>query len=288
MALRLPSPMLARSGPLPSGDYAFELKWDGFRALVSRNGDFSVRSRRGWNMTPLVPELGDLPVHGVFDGELIALADGRPHFPLVCDRLLHRDAAVPLTYVIFDVLELEGEPTIARPYRERRALLDGLSLGAGPWFVAESFDDGAALFAAVCDQGLEGVVAKRRGQRYRPGERGWIKTKNRDYWRYGEELESLRRSLVCSQALGQSTGKSKRRTEMPKQGDVHVLPDENGWRIELKGSSRPKVTHKTQAAAWKAAKRIAQQNRSEAVLHGRDGKIRERNTYGRDPRRTKG
>jgi ATP-dependent DNA ligase len=38
-------------------------------------------------------------------------------------------------------------------------------------------------------------VAKRRGQRYRPGERAWIKTKNKDYWRYGEELESLRRAI---------------------------------------------------------------------------------------------
>jgi bifunctional non-homologous end joining protein LigD len=105
--------------------------------------------------------------------------------------------------VIFDVLELDGAPTIARPYRERRALLDELGLGAGPWFVAETFDDGAALFAAVCEQGLEGVVAKRRGQRYRPRERSWIKTKNREYWRYEQELESLRRSFVCSQALEQ-------------------------------------------------------------------------------------
>jgi hypothetical protein len=54
-------------------------------------------------------ELSDLPAHGIFDGELVAFADGRPHFPLVCDRLLHRDNSVPLTYVIFDVLELDGE-----------------------------------------------------------------------------------------------------------------------------------------------------------------------------------
>jgi bifunctional non-homologous end joining protein LigD len=199
--------MLARSGPIPSGDYAFELKWDGFRALVSRNGDFLVRSRRGWNMTPLVPELADLPVHGVFDGELVAFEEGRPHFPLVCDRLLHRDSAVPLTYLIFDVLELDGEPTIALPYRERRALLDDLDFGAGPWFVAETFDDGAALFAAVCDQGLEGVVAKRRGQRYRPGERAWIKTKNKAYWRYGKELESLQRSLERRALRGESVAR---------------------------------------------------------------------------------
>jgi bifunctional non-homologous end joining protein LigD len=198
MALRLPSPMLARSGAIPSGDYAFELKWDGFRALVRRNGDFQVRSRRGWDMTRLLPALRDLPVKGAFDGELVAFADGRPHFPLVGDRLLHRDASVALTYVIFDVLELDGEPKIALPYHDRRALLDSLELAAGPWFVAETFDAGPALFAAVCDRGLEGVVAKRRAQRYRPGERAWIQTKNKDYWRYAQELEAVRRAVEGS------------------------------------------------------------------------------------------
>ena len=74
---------------------------------------------------------------------------------------------------------------------------------------------------------------------------------------------------------------------MPKQGNVHVLPVEKGWRIEVEGTSRIHATHKTQAAARQAAKRIARQNRSEALLHGQSGRIRERNT-GRDPRRTKG
>lgn len=77
--------MLARSGALPDGDYGFELKRDGFRAIVGRNGGFRIRSRRGWDMTHLLPELGDLPASGIFDGELVAFADGRPHFPLVCD-----------------------------------------------------------------------------------------------------------------------------------------------------------------------------------------------------------
>jgi bifunctional non-homologous end joining protein LigD len=103
--------------------------------------------------------------------------------------------------VIFDVLALNGEPTMSLSYRERRELLGALSLGNGPWFIAETFDDGAALFEAVCDQGMEGIVAKRRSQRYRPGDRAWIKTKNKAYWRYGEELESLRRSLE-RRALG--------------------------------------------------------------------------------------
>src|SRR3954452_3484605 len=75
--------MLLRSGRLPaSGDYAYEPKWDGFRALVSRNGKLRVRSRRGWDMTSLVPELAALPYGLAVDGELVAFgSDGLPSFP---------------------------------------------------------------------------------------------------------------------------------------------------------------------------------------------------------------
>jgi bifunctional non-homologous end joining protein LigD len=188
--------MLARSGEIPAGPgWSFELKWDGFRALVARNGDFRVRSRRGWDMTALLPELADLPGTGVFDGEIIAWDDGRPYFPLVCQRLLHGDRSVPLTFVIFDVLELRGEPTAGLAYADRRRLLEDLELGPGPWAVTPVFADGETLFAGVVEQGLEGIVCKRRSQPYRAGKRGWIKVKNRDYWRYPEELESFRRGL---------------------------------------------------------------------------------------------
>jgi bifunctional non-homologous end joining protein LigD len=153
--------MLARSGPLPTrGSWAFELKWDGFRALVSTLDGLRARSRRGWDMTPSVGELAALPPGLVLDGELVALRRGRPHFPLVCRRLLQRDASVPLTYVVFDVLALDGEPTTGLPYAGRRALLEALELGRGPWFLTPTFDDGEALFEAVCEHALEGVVAK--------------------------------------------------------------------------------------------------------------------------------
>jgi hypothetical protein len=78
---------------------------------------------------------------------------------------------------------------------------------------------------------------------------------------------------------------------MPKQGDVHVVSGDKGWLVEVEGSGakrRARSTHRTQAAAWKEAKKVARGSKSEALLHGRDGKIRERNTYGQDPRRTKG
>jgi hypothetical protein len=70
--------MLARSGRLPAGDYSFEVKWDGFGAIVSTEGSLRVRSRRGWDMTERVSLLAQIPVRAVLDGELVALdGDGR-------------------------------------------------------------------------------------------------------------------------------------------------------------------------------------------------------------------
>lgn len=75
---------------------------------------------------------------------------------------------------------------------------------------------------------------------------------------------------------------------MPKQGDVHVMPAEKGWKVEVEGQTRANGLHDTQEAAWEQAQRVAKENKSEALLHGRDGQIRERSTYGLDPTRTKG
>jgi ATP-dependent DNA ligase len=79
------------------------------------------------------------------------------------------------------------------PYADRRALLEALDLDGPAWRTPEAFDDGEALLEATGTLGLEGVVAKKRSERYRPGERGWIKTKHRSYWRFGQELESAQR-----------------------------------------------------------------------------------------------
>jgi ATP-dependent DNA ligase len=59
---------------------------------------------------------------------------------------------------------------------------------------SETFEDGYALYAGVCENGLEGVVAKKRSSRYRSGERGWVKVKNPDYWRHESEIEGMQRS----------------------------------------------------------------------------------------------
>jgi bifunctional non-homologous end joining protein LigD len=101
-----------------------------------------------------------------------------------------RRAEIAVTYMVFDLLGLEGESLLCNAYCDRRSQLEALNLNDVYWQTPETFDDGHALFDAVCEHELEGVVAKRHGSRYRPGERGWVKTKKRRYCRYELERES--------------------------------------------------------------------------------------------------
>jgi hypothetical protein len=95
-----------------------------------------------------------------------------------CRRILHRHPSVPVAFAAFDVLELDGGPTVRLPYRERREIVESLTSGRGVQ-VCPRFDEGPALWASVLEHPLEGVVAKRLNEPYRPGERSWIKRKNR-------------------------------------------------------------------------------------------------------------
>jgi bifunctional non-homologous end joining protein LigD len=186
------TPMLAATGPLPadSAKWAYEVKWDGFRALVRASpAGVTITSRNGHDMTSRYPELAGLsggvsrPV--LLDGEIVALdADGRPDFAALWFR--SRGSADPgarLCLMVFDVLQLDGEALIDRPYRERRRILEELSLAGPNWCTPEAhIREGAALFAATKRMCLEGVVAKRLDSLYRPGirSRAWTKTK---HWR---------------------------------------------------------------------------------------------------------
>jgi bifunctional non-homologous end joining protein LigD len=190
VALRLPEPMLARADLIPSGSgWTFEPKLDGFRCRVCTHAGFRARSRRGWDMSHLLPEFRrSLPERVQLDGELVALLeDGRPDFHRLSSRVLHGRAGIPLTLFVFDVLAVEGLSTTMQPYSERRALLEELELESQHARLVATFEDGEALFAAVCERGLEGVVAKRIPDPYRSGERGWVKTKNRATARFAEE-----------------------------------------------------------------------------------------------------
>jgi bifunctional non-homologous end joining protein LigD len=87
------------------------------------------------------------------------------------------------------LLTVGGRDLTGAPYSERRAELEALNLTGPYWQTPETFDNGEALFEVVCERGFEGIVAKRADSRYWPGERGWTKIKNRDYWRYQLERE---------------------------------------------------------------------------------------------------
>jgi bifunctional non-homologous end joining protein LigD len=185
--LRLPEPMLARSGSIPAGrGWLFEPKLDGFRCLVCTHGRFRARSRNGWNMTSLLPELAaSLPTNVQVDGELVALGA----------RMLHGEAGIPITLFVFDVLAVEGLPTTMLPYVKRRALLEEIDVEGPCVKLVATFEDGQALFDVVLERGLEGVVAKRERDPYRPGERAWVKTKNKETRRFAEELVGVQRRI---------------------------------------------------------------------------------------------
>ncbi len=178
-------PMLATTGPLPTADgWAYEVKWDGVRALVAvQGGVVTATSRAGNDITAGYPELRGLPDGVLLDGELVALgAGGRPDFGLLQSRMHVRGpsaallAAAPVTFLPFDVLQVGSTALLSSTYDERRAVLDQLDLEAPPAFLG----GGADLFASTRAQGLEGVVAKRRDSRYQPGKRSgaWIKVKH--------------------------------------------------------------------------------------------------------------
>jgi len=153
----------------------------------------AVRSRRGWNMTPVLPELRSLPTGLVLDGELVAWKGSEPYFPLVCRRVVNRDMSGPLIFVIFDLLRHKGVDLTAPPYSERRRKLECLKLNDPAWTTSGTFEDGRALFIAVCELGCEGIAAKNHSSLYRPQARGWVRVENPNYWRRDAEREAMAR-----------------------------------------------------------------------------------------------
>jgi bifunctional non-homologous end joining protein LigD len=192
-------PMLAVPGELPPAAeddrWAYELKWDGVRAVgYADGGNLRLFSRNDLEITASYPEVvglaGSLGTDAVVDGELVAFDErGVPSFARLQERMHVRDVAVsrrlagrvPVVYLVFDVLSLTGRSLLDVPYLERRDVLAGLEIAGTSWQAPPSFlAPGADVLAASREQHLEGVVAKRRGSRYRPGRRSpdWRKVKH--------------------------------------------------------------------------------------------------------------
>lgn len=196
---RLPRivPMLAtpaREMPANEDDWAAEAKWDGARGIAYvSDGEAVIVTRNGQDVTSSYPELAaDLVAAAgrrslVLDGEVTAFASDGPSFALL-QRRLHVTrpkpalvAAVPVTYIAFDLLYQAGRSLLRNPYAQRRAMLDTLGLAAAHIAVPPAFPGHAAALTAASRQlGLEGVVLKRLASRYHPGQRttDWLKIRH--------------------------------------------------------------------------------------------------------------
>lgn len=192
-------PMLAtpgdsRTGPPSGAAWAHEVKWDGIRLLADvRAGQLRLLTRGARDIAVAFPELAALA--GVaddllLDGEAVAMVGGRPSFSHVVDRV-HTSSATaaaqlatarPATYVAFDLLRLDGMELVNLPWSARRSALEDLLSGVPGVAVPPFYDDGRELLAATADQGLEGVVSKRRASTYQEGVRSsdWLKFPHRD------------------------------------------------------------------------------------------------------------
>ncbi len=192
------APMLAKSVPeIPTGDFLYEPKWDGFRAIVFRDGDeVEITSRNTKPMTRYFPELvsaflAALPERCVLDGEIVIPdpAGVRLDFEALLQRIHPAASRVnllaertPARFVAFDLLALGGTDFTAQPFAERRAALEQALAGvAAPIHLTPATSDPAEAgewFTQFEGAGLDGVMAKPSAGAYAPDKRTMFKIKH--------------------------------------------------------------------------------------------------------------
>lgn len=193
-------PMLAKAGPLPANqaEYGFEIKWDGIRSICYlEEKQCRLMSRNLKDITSQYPELAALSKavdskyrELILDGEIVAFdSAGLPSFSRLQHRMgLSDDRMIaemmenlPVYYIIFDVLSIDNNLLLAKPYTERRNILASLALD-GPYWQTPGYHigEGESVLTASRKLGLEGIVAKRLNSPYHPGQRTgtWLKIKN--------------------------------------------------------------------------------------------------------------
>jgi bifunctional non-homologous end joining protein LigD len=174
-------------------EWLFEVKWDGHRCLANLGTATRLTSRTRRDMTAQFPELIDMhrqlaARNAVVDGEIVALdRDGRPSFERMQDRfhrtpeeLARNKGRVPVQFLAFDLLWLDGQPLLDLPLVERRARLNEVLVETRDIRLSQVVEGaGRRFFEQVRELQLEGIVAKRAASPYRPGIRShdWRKIK---------------------------------------------------------------------------------------------------------------
>ncbi|GAA3899262.1 ATP-dependent DNA ligase [Streptomyces sp. NPDC003328] len=188
-------PMLAKSVAVIPPDMQYEAKWDGFRAIVFRDGaEVELGSRTGKPLTRYFPELVEalrerLPERCVLDGEIVIAREGHLDFDALTERIHPADSRVrmlaqktPASFVAFDLLALDDSSLLEVPLSDRRALLERAMSGVTPpVHLAPATTDRAVAeqwFRQYEGAGLDGVIAKPLTLPYRPDERVMFKVKH--------------------------------------------------------------------------------------------------------------
>ena len=231
------APMLATltDSAFDDPDWLFEVKWDGYRVEATvREGQTRLWTRNRVDAGAYFPDLAGASDwiaarEAIVDGEVVALdPEGRPDFSLLQDRTGLRGleivtgrrsgaaprpsaaerGAIPIVYMVFDLLYLDGQSLLEVPLEERKRLLQRSLRPHGlVRYAAHVATDGVAFVEAAAAQELEGIVAKRRSSRYAPGKRSrdWLKIKLRGEqelvvagWLPGQESHAELGSLIAA------------------------------------------------------------------------------------------
>ncbi len=186
-------PMLAKTSPNPFSDdnWIFEIKWDGFRAIAYVNKELIILSRNEKELQKKFPELNELlelTQNVVLDGEIIVMKKGKPDFHALLERskatnsidINIQSKKLPVSYVIFDILEKNGKNLTDLPLIERKKILKETVKEGNHIFLSDVIEKrGLEYYKIVTEKGLEGIIAKKKTSSYETGGRSnnWLKIK---------------------------------------------------------------------------------------------------------------
>lgn len=270
-------PMFATPAELPDdgdgddGSWGFEVRWDGVRALAfCDHARLRLVGRDLGDLTKLYPELSGLAIalgghRAVFDGTVVTFDEaGQPSFELLQRRMhLTSDAWIrkgrretPVTYILFDLLHLDGRSLLDVPYAERRRELEALELAGKHWQVPGiQVGEGGYLLEAGRQLGLPGILAKRLDSGYEPGERGaaWLKIPS------GHRQEFVVAGWLPPDTVKGSNGDgigalviAYRESDGPDGGYRFAGLVEDGWDADGERRLKEKLTALPQCRNWLA------------------------------------